>query len=53
MLRIDRAVMSNHTFDELFQMMWDNNFPALAQALDEGADVNMLDGVDFSNLAVN
>jgi len=38
------SVMSNHTFHDLFHMMYDNNFPALAQALDEGADVNMVDG---------
>ena len=45
--------MSNHTFDDLFDMMADNNIPALKQALNEGADVNMLDEVGSSNLAVD
>ena len=53
LLRVARAVMSNLTFHDLFHMMYVNNFPALAQALDEGADVNMVDGVDSLNLAVN
>ena len=58
MLRIARAAMSNHTFDDLDGMMNDNDFPALEQALNEGADVNMVDdgqiyGVDSPNLAVD
>ena len=48
------AVMSNHTFDDLFDMMADNNIPALKQALNEGADVNMLHArVGSPNLAVD
>ena len=44
--------MATHTYNDLCDMMY-GNFPALEQAVHEGADVNMLDGVDFSNLAVN
>ena len=44
--------MANHTFQDLFVMLCDNNMPALEQALNEGADVNMLDEVDLSNQAV-
>ena len=46
------AVMSNHTFRDLRDMVDANNIPALEQALNEGADVNMLSQVDSSNLAV-
>ena len=52
LLRVARAVMANHTFDKLFDMMDANDFPALKQAFDEGADVNMLNEVDLSNQAV-
>ena len=54
MLRVARAVMSSHTFKDLCDMMNANNLPALEQALNEGADINMGDDeVDSSNLAVN
>ena len=45
--------MSNHNFEDLWTMVDANNFPALKQALNEGADVNMLSRVDSLNLAVN
>ena len=53
LLRVARAVMSNLTFHDLFHMMYVNNFPALEQAFNEGADINMLNEVDSSNLAVH
>ena len=53
MLRVARAVMSNHTFDDLVRMMIIDDIPALEQALNEGADVNMLDEVDPLNPAAN
>merc|ERR1712086_1864 len=37
-------VMSNPIFEKLCGMVTDNNIPALEQAFNEGADVNMLDG---------
>ena len=45
--------MSNHTFGDLYEMMDANNVLALEQALNEGADVNRLDGVESPNLAVD
>ena len=47
--------MSNYTFDALCDMLLDDNdFPAFEQALNEGADVNMVgDEVDSPNLAFN
>ena len=47
--------MANHTFDNLYNMMmYDDNFPALEQAFNDGADVNMVDPeVDPPNPAAN
>ena len=59
LLSVALAVMSNRMiqscpFRDLSRMMFDNDFPALEQALNEGADVNMLnDEVDSSNLVAN
>ena len=45
--------MSNHTFDDLVDMML-NDIPALEQALNEGSDVNMVgDEVDPPKHAAN
>ena len=38
--------MANHTFYDLVNMIHEHDIPALEQALDEGADVNMVDEVD-------
>ena len=48
-----RAVISNHTYDDLFMMMHNEDIPALEQALNEGADVNMVDEVDPLNPSAN
>merc|ERR1711865_296437 len=39
---ITPQTMSSHTFDDLYDMMDANDFPALEQALNEGADINMV-----------
>merc|ERR1711865_473650 len=44
------SVMANHTFDDLKYMIFRENIPALEQALNEGADVNMLDYRDGGTL---
>merc|ERR1711865_352305 len=41
-------IMSNYTFDDLYENY--DNIPALQQALNEGADVNMLDDEDGGTL---
>ena len=53
MLRVARAVMSNHTFDDLMDMMSNEDIPALEQAFNEGADVNMVSEVDSSKPSAN
>ena len=45
MVRVARAVMANHIFNNLYNMMRFGDIPALEQALNEGADVNMLNPV--------
>merc|ERR1712086_363566 len=47
---ITPQIMANHTFDKLFDMMDANDFPALKQAFDEGADVNMLNEYESATL---
>ena len=45
--------MANPAFDEHSNMIYESNIPALEQALNEGADINILNEVDSSNLAVD
>ena len=40
LLRLARAVMSNHTYYDVYDMIEAEDIPALEQALNEGADVN-------------